>query len=192
MTDCPFLSSCLSAFDEAERTFHAHFAELDPPIALRRPEPGRWSVAECIEHLNVTADLYLPRMEAAIRRGREKGLEGRAPFERRTLLGRFLLSALDPGASRRVPAPKRFRPQQAELDFSEVCTRFSTGLERFRDASGEADGLDLDRIRLPTPIAPVPRLTLAEAFTIHRHHIPRHLAQAKAALDAVGAAGPAP
>lgn len=178
MPECPFLTECTAAFTDAKVDFEELVAGLDSNQANWKPSPKGWSVAECIEHLNVAADGYLSRTVKAILKGREKGLIGTAPYTQRSLLGQFILRALDPEAQRRVPAPRVFRPRAGGLDFDEVCRRFRSDIEAFRDLAEEADGLALGRIKMATPFAPFPRLNLAEAFGIHIRHIPRHLAQA--------------
>src|SRR5215471_953026 len=47
----------------------------------RRPDPAKWSIAECLAHLNVTAAGYLPAIDAAIQRGKESKMFGKGPFK---------------------------------------------------------------------------------------------------------------
>ena len=46
-----------------------------------RPEPDRWSVGECLDHLNTLGTLLLPNLEDAIGRGRVKGMTQEGPVE---------------------------------------------------------------------------------------------------------------
>jgi len=186
MPKCSFLDRCASSFGEARGNFETLVSGLDDRRANWQPAPGKWSVAECIDHLNTSAREYFPRMERAIERGREKEILGHAPYGGRTLLGRIILWALEPKARRKVKAPKVFRPQQGTLDFDKVCEEFRAALAHFEKLAEEADGLDLGRLRLATPIVPWPRVSLAEAFEIHALHIPRHLAQARRVIETSG------
>ena len=45
-----------------------------------RPGPDRWSIAECLVHLNVAVTKTLPAFDRAIERGRARGLVGQGPF----------------------------------------------------------------------------------------------------------------
>jgi len=190
MTTCPFLSDCTARFDAANQRFEDLVARMTPEEAQQRPAPGRWSAAECIEHLNVTAKTYSPKIEGAIQRGQAKQLRAPAPYTQRSLLGRILFWSLAPGKNRKVKAPGIFQPEKtsspngghSDLDYDRVCRDFRDSMERFRQLAIEADGLDLGRIRMATPIGPWPRLTLGEAFEVHSQHIPRHLDQAERAL----------
>jgi len=73
-----------------------------------RPAPGSWSVGQCLEHLCITNEAYLPAISAA--------LEGKpeAPAEQITpgWFGRwFLRNFVEPSPnSKRVRAPSKIRP----------------------------------------------------------------------------------
>ena len=36
------------------------------------PAPGQWSIGECLTHLNITTELFIPIIDDAIREGRKK------------------------------------------------------------------------------------------------------------------------
>jgi hypothetical protein len=175
------LARCSECFEENEIRFEELAARVSQQQANWQPAPGRWSVAECVEHLNITIEQYFDRMEPAFSRARQQGQIGTGPWKKRTLLGRLILRVLDPEAERSFPAPKVFKPSSAEdLEFADVRKRFRTGTATLLTLARQADGLDLDRVRFTSPAGPILRLTAAEAFEIHVLHIPRHLAQAEA------------
>ncbi len=160
--------------------------EMRPDQADWRPAPRRWSVAECVDHVNLAARLYFDRMRPAIQRARARNLAGSAPYGRGTLLGRMILRVLEPGAGRRFPAPGVFRPARGEIDFAALRDEFRATLAILDDLIEEADGLDLGRVRFTSPAGPILKVTLAEAFEIQSLHIPRHLAQAEAVTKTAG------
>src|SRR6476620_2311850 len=45
-----------------------------------RPEPGRWSIAECLVHLNISAKLFSQAIASAVNDARAAGLVGTGPF----------------------------------------------------------------------------------------------------------------
>lgn len=186
MPRCPFLAACAERLQEAGDDFEDLVVEMRPDQAAWRPSPKAWSVAECVDHVNVAARLYIERMRPAIARARERNLEGAAPYGGGTLLGRMVLRVLEPGAGRRFPAPGVFRPARGEIDFAAARNEFRATLAVLRDLMEEADGLDLGRIRFTSPAGPILKVTLAQAFEIQSLHIPRHLAQARAVTQAPG------
>jgi len=45
-----------------------------------QPEPGRWSMAGCFDHLNKSAEGFIGKIDAAIATGRARGLRSDGPF----------------------------------------------------------------------------------------------------------------
>ncbi|MEO1088599.1 MAG: DinB family protein [Acidobacteriota bacterium] len=184
MPQCAFLNDRIAAFEAARAQCEALAAGLDETSANRQPRPGKWSPAENLAHLSLVAAGYFPRLDKALVTGRAKGRTGAAPFERKSFIGGLLIRILDPAKKTKLKAPGAFKPSQSSLDWGATQRQFHADIDRFIELAHAADGLDLDRCRLPTPIAPWPRLTAAEAFTVHSLHIPRHLDQAQRAIDA--------
>jgi hypothetical protein len=142
-----------------------------------RPEPGRWSIAECFDHLNVTAGLYLPLIEAAIERAKAAGLYGRGPF-RRTLFGRLFLRATEPPPKVKLKSPKGFRPSPDKRT-SDVVPAFAAAQRRYLQSVSAASGLHLSKIKVKSPASPLIKLTLEEAIALMAAHERRHLWQAR-------------
>jgi len=44
------------------------------------PAPGRWSIGQCMEHLNITTERYLPVLSKAIADGRAAGRTSNTPI----------------------------------------------------------------------------------------------------------------
>lgn len=176
---CAFLRECMQRFDECEQRVDALEAAVSNDDANRSPGPKRWSIAQCIEHLVVTAKLYETATEEAIRRAREAGNTGKAPYGRGTWVGRFILSALDKGRSKRVGAPRMFQPSAESIDFASSCARLRTSLDTYRAWIRDADGLALGSIKVATPISRFVKISLAQAFEIHSKHALRHMEQAE-------------
>lgn len=176
----PHLASCLLRLEDSKQRFENLARSVTSRQATWNPAAGKWSIAECIEHLNVSLRLYLPAMQRELEKSRAGDFTGTGPWKRGTFTGRLILWGLDPEASRSIPAPRKFRPDNSTaVDFSLVCNSFRRGIDRLVQLASEADGLALDQIRLPTPIGRLFRITLAEAFEIHARHVPRHLEQAE-------------
>jgi hypothetical protein len=45
-----------------------------------RPAQNRWSIAECFEHLIVSADVFLPAIDGRLEQGRASGMVSPGPF----------------------------------------------------------------------------------------------------------------
>ena len=56
-------------------------AGLTPEQLTRRPDPAKWSIAECLAHLNLTAEFVQPKIAAAIEQGHDpRGILFPAPI----------------------------------------------------------------------------------------------------------------
>ena len=137
----------------------------------RHPAPGAWSAADCVAHLTLTGQLYLPSFDAAIAEGRARGRLGDGPF-RRTLLGRFAVWNNEPPPRFRLPAPGRMRPRaQVNTTPRDVLVSEFVQLQRdFQRRLADAAGLDVGKIRMGSPLAPMVRLTLFDWLGVLTAH----------------------
>ena len=142
-----------------------------------KPEEHRWSICECLSHLNVTAELYLPVIDKALAKSRSQGLLGDVPA-RRGLIGGWIVRFSEPPAKRRVKAPKVFLPK-AEQPLDSVVPKFMELQDRLVKRLRQANGLDLWRTKIRSPAIALLRLSLGETFALLTGHERRHLWQAE-------------
>jgi len=141
-----------------------------------RPAPEKWSIGECLDHLNMAWGM-LPRFDRRIAQGREKGLSGTGPF-RAGLLAGFYIRSIEPPVRLRLPSPKLYRPR-LDLRLEEVLPRFRELQEELQRRVEESRGLDLARLRLSSPVTRRFKMSLAEWFAFLAAHQRRHLWQAR-------------
>ena len=141
-----------------------------------RPASEAWSVAECIEHLNVTARMYLPKLDQAIADAISRGRYGEGPF-RYAWLGRWFVPMMEPPANVRLKAPKSFHPGPTRSR-SEIMAAFRAYQVQYIDRLRQANGLDLARAHVSSPAAAWIRFSLGSGFDLMAAHERRHLWQA--------------
>lgn len=162
------------------------FAEVPDEAFNTKPGPESWSAAECLEHLLITHQGYHKAMSTGIDRGRSKGLTGNPPYAWRGFIGRFLLKSLTAEKQKKFKAPKAFQPQQSvssKAERSELLRSYLESLATLQGLIGEADGLDLARVKIATPITSMIRFSLGLGFLVNIAHDRRHLDQAERALN---------
>lgn len=147
-----------------------------------KPSPDRWSVAQCLVHLNISAELYAERIESAVHRGSREGMFASGPFHYGPL-ARWMLRAVAPGNPRKYKTPSRFNPPEAIYGVRDVLRAFHEAGTRWEHLLNNANGLDLERIRVRSPAVPLIKLSLGAAFEIQAAHERRHLLQAEQLLD---------
>jgi hypothetical protein len=147
----------------------------------RRADPARWSMAECVAHLNLTARAFLPLIRAAIAQARKLG--GRPPARyRRDPVGWVLWRTSGPPVRHRVRTTAVFIPQSLTSEAG-LLEAFATYQAEQVDAVRQADGLPLQRVRVTSPFDPRIRYSLYSCLTILPPHQHRHLWQAEQVLE---------
>ncbi|HEV2708450.1 MAG TPA: DinB family protein [Pyrinomonadaceae bacterium] len=184
-TTAPAAAAPLVAdLQEMERQFEALKREarellegIDDAQFNWRPEPGRWSMAECIAHLNVTGQSFLPALDRRIREAHAEGRRGAPPF-RYTLFGKLVVRSMEPPARFKFKAPKLFVPQP-EHPRAAAESAFMTLQDQLIARLRAADGLDLGRVKVVSPASRLLKISLGQVFQLTAAHERRHLYQAR-------------
>lgn len=181
----PEIDDYRQQFEQLARQADALVTPLTDEQFNWHPMPGAWSIAECLDHLNVTARLYLPHLDEAIADAIRRGLYGDGPFTH-DLIGRLLVLSMEPPARIiKVKAPESFRPG-APRARSEIMAAFGAYQVQFVDRLRQANGLDLRRARVHSPASSWIKVSLNSGFALMAAHERRHLWQAEQVLAAAG------
>jgi hypothetical protein len=146
-------------------------------LALR-PDPAKWSIIECLAHLNMTAALVQPKIAAAIEQGKRQKTSGNRPFSPGPL-GKLLIWIAEPPAKFRMRAPKNIAPAVNQGDASQVVSDFMQFQDGWERLDRNAQGLDQRKLKIASPFRGLPRLRLAVSIPWMMAHQRRHLLQAE-------------
>ncbi|HEX6587884.1 MAG TPA: DinB family protein [Longimicrobiales bacterium] len=148
-----------------------------------RPDAGRWSIGECLEHLALINGIYLDAIDAALAEARAAGLRA-DPAERAKGHGRvgdaFVRSLEPPPGRLKGKAFARTVPSQKPK--SVVLPAFLGAQDRLLGTIEDARGLDFRRARMRSPFFRLLRLTLGQSFGAVLAHNRRHIWQAEGVL----------
>jgi hypothetical protein len=181
--DHPQLEEIRSGIDDATARARRIAADAGDRFFNRRPREGAWSVAECLAHLNLTTEAFLPLVDDAL----AKSASGSAPpghRYKRDLMGRILAWVLEPPFRMKVKTTAGFVPAP-EHDRAAIVERFAELQEELKRRVDASAGRDLDRIRVVSPFSDKVRYNLYSTFGIVLAHERRHLWQAERALAAL-------
>lgn len=145
------------------------------------PQPGIWSVAQCIDHLNVTGKIYGATIDEKIAEARSQQRFSNGPFRHRWL-DRLFVGAMEPPVKRKFKAPKQFVPQ-ADKPLDTVSAEFMLLQQAFLGRLQNANGLDLAHIKVASPVIGLLKMTLLGVFALVVAHERRHLWQARQILQ---------
>jgi len=139
------------------------------------PAPGCWSVGQCLEHLCITNEAYLPAIGGALREKPDAPVEQIVPG---WFGGWFIRSFIEPSPQmKRISAPAKIRPT-ARVGVT-VLERFLSANQACRKLISDARNKDVNRIRFWNPFVKGIRFTVGTGFEVIARHERRHLLQAE-------------
>ena len=156
------------------------FKTLDPEQLNRKNSPDEWSILECIEHLNLYGDYYLPEIEKQIIAHKN----GPAPeLFKSGLLGNYFAELMKEknGKIKKMKSPADKNPAGTSLPVT-TLDRFIKQQELLVSLLVQARSVNLVRARVPVSIARFIRLRLGDTFRFFVYHIERHIRQAGSML----------
>jgi DinB family protein len=165
----------ISELDAADARAIALAKPLTPRQLNWKPRPEVWSIAQCLEHLCVASEVYLPAIS--------NSLGGRQPAVVQEItpgwFGRwFIRNYIEPSSkTKRARAPKKITPG-ARIEPA-IVDRFLKSNDKIREVIDRASTCDVNRIRFKNPFIPVIHFTVGTGLEILSKHERRHLLQAE-------------
>lgn len=150
---------------------------LSDAQARWRPSPRQWSIAECVEHIVLAGEPYLPRIEAMIADAKVRAERHEPPY-RPGRVARWFVGSMEPPPRLRVKTFRTMEPGEPR-PAADVQARFTAMHERLATLVRSAAGVPQHGARTTSPFAPVLRLTLDQAIGLLTAHGRRHLWQAR-------------
>lgn len=143
-----------------------------------RPRPDAWSVGQCLEHLRITNEVYLPAISIALE-GQQPSAVSEITLSRfsRWFIRNYI--APNPGGTR-ARAPKKIQPAR-QVDPA-ILEAFLRSNQTVRELVERASAYNVNRIRFQNPFIPLLRFTVGTGLEIVTQHQSRHLLQAEAVL----------
>jgi len=156
---------------------------LTPQQLGWRINSATWSIAENLIHLCRTTAVFMPALDWAIAESRRRGFLSSGPF-RLGWYGRILVWYVQPPPVIRLPAPKALIPR-LQGPSEQALDQFLQSQSELLCRVDAARGLDLTRLRFPSPLARYIRMNLLEYFCVANGHSRRHLWQASNVRQAI-------
>lgn len=173
----PQLDQVRREFLAAQQRLH-HLADAVPADRWsERPGPGRWSVGECVAHLNITAREYRPLVLAGLEECRRHGDPVPRRY-RRDPIGWLIWRTQGPPVRIRAKTAAAFVPE-GDQPADDLIVEFDRLQAEQLGWIAMADGLAIDRVRVTSPFDSRIRYTLFACLSILPRHQHRHLWQAE-------------
>ena len=132
-----------------------------------------WSILECLEHLNLYGDFYLPQIETKITNSITT-----TDFEfKGGILGNYFIKSMLP--KEKLNKMKTFKdknPINANLEKT-VIDKFINQQIQLLNLLNQARNVSLNKVKIQTSISSLIKLKLGDTFQFYINHIVRHLSQ---------------
>lgn len=173
----PELQEMLDQLDAIRRDGETVGSGLSDAQVNWQPGPGRWSIGQCLNHLNVGVTMVLPAFDRAILEGRAAGKTSSGPF-RYGWFSRMMIASMEPPPRFRMKTPMKGSAGTTHR-VTDVVSEFARVREQLAARVRQADGLDLARVRTISPVNRLIRMPLGAYFRFILAHDRRHLLQAR-------------
>lgn len=174
-TLAPEIDQFRTQFEQLSADADALTAPLTDEQFTWRPDQDSWSIAECLDHLNATARVYLPALDEGISDAIRRGVYGDGPFKY-NWLGRMSVRFSDMRV--RLRATEEVQPGVGRTR-REILAAFRAYQVQYIDRLRQANGVDLARARVRMPVTSWLKIPLGSGLAVVVSHSRRHLAQAR-------------
>ena len=174
----PDIADLCDQLEAAEGDARLLVKDLSEEHGSWHAERNSWSVAQCLDHLAATNEVYLGAMKEPAIRGRKAGRFRQGPALP-GIAGRWFAATMEPPvkAPFRMSAPRKIWPKVSPR-LADAFGRFLASQEEILSYLSTNSDLDLARIRFPNPLVRGIRFSLATGLHVITAHERRHLWQA--------------
>ncbi|MBC7652128.1 MAG: DinB family protein [Deinococcales bacterium] len=157
-----------------------HFLQLPLQQLNHKPTETSWCILECIEHLNLYSDYYLPEIEKQIKANSSR----LGNIFKSGIIGNYFANLMlnKNGKQKALKAPKDKTPVFTNLSMATLDT-FIKNQERFKQILLQSQALDLTNIKISISLTKIIKLRLGDTLRFVTYHNTRHIQQAEKVLQ---------
>ncbi|HZS49107.1 MAG TPA: DinB family protein [Blastocatellia bacterium] len=146
------------------------------------PVAERWSIAECLDHINITGHKSIPTIEALINQARTQKLTSDGPFRHGWIGNMIFVKFNEPPPKIRVKTSKNYRPSGSRF-VNNVIQDFLYVQNQLQILIHSSNGLDIAKVKAPSPTIKTIKLSLGQWYAFLAAHARRHVWQARQILQ---------
>lgn len=146
---------------------------------------GRWSIAQCLDHLMTINRLYFPMLAAVADGSYRPSLWARiSPLS--GFFGGLLVKSLGPDSPKPVKTSPKAQPSSSQIS-ADIVARFAAHqTDLIKHITAIPASVDPDRVVVTSPLVGVVTYSLTDCLTLLVVHEERHLGQARRVVAAPG------
>ncbi|RCR66302.1 DinB family protein [Larkinella punicea] len=158
-------------------TVEREFRPLSDEQLNWKPDTKRWSITQCLQHLNLAERFYIRNLQKKVD---DLGFIQTNPTDqplKSTLVGRMLRKAVDPNSSLKLPTVSFMTPRN-DLDARDVMKQFVELQQLLHELLDKAPYIDWNEEKVMTLFGNWLKINVGDAFQMLVAHTERHLNQA--------------
>ncbi|HRE74197.1 MAG TPA: DinB family protein [Flavobacteriales bacterium] len=153
------------------------FAPLSYDDLYKHPAPGKWSAAECFEHLNSYHAYYNKAFRLQIEKAK-KNPHNRQKTHKSTWLGKWAVRSVHPDAIAKKMNAVKHHNHKGKTITADVLKRYVMNCEEFLELIEASREIDLQKTKVRIEIMKMLRLNLGDFYFFMLRHDQRHVLQA--------------
>lgn len=146
-----------------------------------KPADGVWSIAECIDHLIVTNQLYFNEFEKQFSQKQVITDCSKAPVKNK-FISKFIIKSVEPNNLKKVKTFQVFQPASSKHT-KEVLTLYSDIQKQLINLITSTKDLNLNKHTMSSPASKLIKENFCDVLEIIRLHDRRHINQAQRVLN---------
>lgn len=184
-TKSEILSNLRTITENILLTVEENYSKIPFDTLAQKPSPSKWSVIECLEHLNLYGDFYIPEFQEFL-------IEAQPDSKDRKfkpgILGNYFANSMkvgqDGSVSNKMNTFKSKNPSKVNLRPG-VLDRFVKQQREFVEIINKSEQVDINQKGIPITITSLINLKLGDALRFIIFHNERHIYQAEKVLNEV-------
>ena len=168
-------------------TVKSEFLNLNPILFNTKPSDEKWSIAECLEHLNLTLDIYIPQMMEIIKQKEEFGHQ-KENFKH-SFIGKIAVKSMEPKPDKRITFKmntiNKLTPKLSKSDKNEILDIFLNFQESILKVIDGLHEMSLTKPKIVTAAGPILKMNIGDALHFMVAHNQRHILQAQNVLQII-------
>ena len=174
------IENCISSTNSNIERAEKIFSFLSNEQLNWKPSAESWGVGECINHLVISNNLYLVKIENLLN-SQHPTVEKEFPYKQ-SFMGKMITKAVDPANVKKAKTFNLFYPGKSNIQKS-VIDEYIKSSKKFIEQVSKMHHLDLKKIKLSSPVNFFIRLNLGDPLIIIPKHDERHLNQAERLME---------
>jgi len=173
------LAECLVEIDTQILDVNTLFSSSPEYALLASPSPSKWSAKQCIEHLNLILNGYLPKIDKAISL---YGTVTQVESMKHGFIGHKMILGVLPKGGKKMKTFKRLDPAISGTPYPKVVINFAQNMKILKNAIQSSKDKDIESIRIVSAAGILLRLRLGDVYPFLLNHNKRHILQAQNAV----------